>query len=130
MRRNPRALAFLATCLSIIVVVALLIVAGASATPATRAAPNQFTPPTNVNVSQRHLNESEEAIAVNPTTPNNIVIFTNIGHGEAGLTAGMFLAVSFDGGATGNAASSATTTTSATRAVTRAFRSTSSGTCS
>jgi hypothetical protein len=56
--------------------------------------------PLNVDVSQRHLNESEEAIAVNPTNPNNIVVFTNIGHTEAGLTAGMFLAVSFDGGAT------------------------------
>src|SRR5947199_8712411 len=56
--------------------------------------------PTNVDVSQRHLNESEEAIAVNPTNPNNIVVVTNIGHGEAGLTAGMFEGVSFDGGAT------------------------------
>jgi BNR/Asp-box repeat len=56
--------------------------------------------PTNVDVSQRHLNESEEAIAINPTNPNNIVIVTNIGHGEAGLTAGMFKAVSFDGGTT------------------------------
>jgi hypothetical protein len=44
--------------------------------------------PANVDVSQRHLNESEEEIAVNPTNPNNIVIFTNIGHAEAGLTAG------------------------------------------
>ncbi|HEY6114373.1 MAG TPA: hypothetical protein VI172_00300 [Candidatus Dormibacteraeota bacterium] len=56
--------------------------------------------PTNVDVSQRHLNESEEAIAINPTNPNNIVIVTNIGHLEAGLTAGMFKAVSFDGGST------------------------------
>ena len=56
--------------------------------------------PPNVDVSQRHLNESEEAIAVNPTNPNNIVVFTNVGHTEAGLTAGMFLAVSFDGGKT------------------------------
>src|SRR5512138_816605 len=56
--------------------------------------------PKNVDVSQRHLNESEEAIAVNPTNPDNIVIFTNIGHREAGLSAGMFLAVSFDGGTT------------------------------
>jgi hypothetical protein len=55
---------------------------------------------TNVDISQRHLNESEEAIAVNPTNPNNIVVFTNIGHTEAGLSAGMFLAVSFDGGQT------------------------------
>ncbi len=29
--------------------------------------------PTNVDVSQRVGNESEEAIAVNPTNPNNIV---------------------------------------------------------
>jgi hypothetical protein len=56
--------------------------------------------PTNVDVSQRLGNESEEAIAVNPTNPNNIVVFTNVGHTEAGLTAGMFLAVSFDGGTT------------------------------
>jgi hypothetical protein len=56
--------------------------------------------PTNVDVSQRHLNESEEAIAVNPTNPDNIVVFTNIGHREAGLTTGMLLGVSFDGGQT------------------------------
>jgi hypothetical protein len=56
--------------------------------------------PANVDVSQRHLNESEEAIAVNPTNPNNVVVVTNVGHREAGLTAGMFEGVSFDGGAT------------------------------
>jgi hypothetical protein len=56
--------------------------------------------PTNVDVSRRHLNESEEAIAVNPTNPNNIVVFTNVFRREAGLTAGMFLGVSFDGGQT------------------------------
>jgi len=58
------------------------------------------TGPLNIDVSQRHLNESEEAIAINPTNPSNIVIVTNVGHGEAGLTAGMFEAVSFTGGAT------------------------------
>jgi len=57
-------------------------------------------PVANIDVSQRHLNESEETIAVNPTNPNNIVIVSNVGHREAGLTAGMFEAVSFDGGAT------------------------------
>ena len=62
------------------------------------AAPPQT--PQNVDVSQRVGNESEEAIAVNPTNPSNIVVVTNIGHREAGLTAGMFEAVSFDGGAT------------------------------
>jgi BNR/Asp-box repeat len=50
--------------------------------------------PQNVDVSQRVGNESEEAIAVNPTNPNNIVIVTNIAEG----TAGMFAAVSLDGG--------------------------------
>ncbi len=54
-----------------------------------------LTPP-NVDVSQRAGNESEEAIAVNPTNPDNIVIFTNIQEG----TNGMFLATSFDGGKT------------------------------
>src|SRR6266480_3313431 len=57
-------------------------------------------PVPNVDVSQRHLNESEESIAVNPTNPNNIVIVTNIGHREAGITSGMFEAVTFDGGQT------------------------------
>src|SRR5262249_16236941 len=32
--------------------------------------------------------------------PNNIVVLTNVGHREAGLSSGMFLGVSFDGGAT------------------------------
>src|SRR6266536_4777329 len=56
--------------------------------------------PANVDISQRHLNESEETIAVNPTNPNNIVVVTNVGHREAGLSAGMFEGVSFDGGKT------------------------------
>ena len=51
-----------------------------------------FTPQ-RIDVSQRAGNESEEAIAVNPTNPNNIVIFTNIAEGING----MFLATSFDG---------------------------------
>jgi hypothetical protein len=52
--------------------------------------------PTNINVSQRSTNESEETIAVNPTNPNNIVIVTNV----VVPAAGMFAAVSFDGGFT------------------------------
>ncbi len=54
------------------------------------------TGPVNVDVSQRVGNESEEAIAVNPTNPKNIVMFTNIAEGVSG----MFLATSFDGGQT------------------------------
>jgi hypothetical protein len=61
----------------------------------TAASPKSSTPQ-NVNVSKRLGNESEEAIGVNPTNPNNIVIFTNIAEGVNG----MFLAVSFDGGQT------------------------------
>ena len=76
-----------------VLVVTAVVVAALLALPAGAA-------PANVDVSQRHLNESEEAVAVNPTNPNNIVIFTNVGHGEAGLAAGMFLGVSFDGGRT------------------------------
>ena len=58
---------------------------------ATSTAAAQVPPtPANVDVSQRHLNESEEAIAVNPTNPNNIVIVTNID----GPSAGMFEGVS------------------------------------
>src|SRR5437660_10410136 len=52
--------------------------------------------PTNVDVSQRHTNESEEAIAVNPTNPNNVVMVTNVDVPAAG----MFEGVSFDGGKT------------------------------
>src|SRR6266508_4730832 len=79
-----------------VIAVALIVlpVGAVSATPVTSPTPQ------NVDISQRHLNESEEAIAVNPTNPNNIVVFTNVGHLEAGLTAGMFLGVSFDAGKT------------------------------
>ncbi|HEY6923163.1 MAG TPA: hypothetical protein VI653_06835, partial [Steroidobacteraceae bacterium] len=54
------------------------------------------TTPTNIDVSQLSNNESEETIAVNPTNPSNIVIVTNI----VVPAAGMFAAVSLDGGAT------------------------------
>ncbi len=78
---------------TLIVLLALAAVGKASA----RNSLNAPIPP-NVDVSQRAGNESEEAIAVNPTNPNNIVIFTNIAEG----TNGMFLATSFDGGSTWN----------------------------
>ena len=56
----------------------------------------QSSIPANIDVSIRKGNESEEAVAVNPTNPKNIVIFTNIAEGVNG----MFLAVTFDGGQT------------------------------
>src|SRR5512143_926579 len=82
-------------------IVSLIVLFALSAVGKASATSNLYSPPPpNVDISQRHLNESEEAIAVNPTNPNNIVVFTNIGHREAGLTAGMLLGVSFDGGTT------------------------------
>src|SRR6266700_1663416 len=85
-------------------VVAMVTGATVAAAPAALAAARDRPPtvaaPVNVDVSQRHLNESEEAIAVNPANPDNIVTVTNVGHAEAGLTAGMFEGVSFDGGKT------------------------------
>jgi hypothetical protein len=74
--------------------IALLGVGSAGSAAPTRATSAGI--PVNVDVSQRSGNESEEAVAVNPTDPRNVVIVTNI----AGSGAGMFEAVSFDGGAT------------------------------
>src|SRR6266446_7493376 len=52
--------------------------------------------PKNIDVSQRRTNESEEAVAVNPTNPQNIVIVTNVDFPAAGL----FEGVSFNRGST------------------------------
>jgi len=80
---------------SIVAILALLVVIpDGIASARTAASPT----PVNVNVSLRQGNESEESVAINPTNPKNIVIFTNIAEGVAG----MFLAVSFDGGQTWN----------------------------
>jgi hypothetical protein len=78
-----------------------LLVAGsglpASAAPAAPARPfAAAVPPVNINVSRRPTNESEEAVAVNPTNPGNIVIVSNVVVPAAGL----FVGVTFDGGAT------------------------------
>src|SRR5689334_188907 len=77
--------------------IVLLIVSLITALAVSAVSAKSSIPP-NVNVSQRVGNESEEAIAVNPTNPNNIVIFTNIAEGANG----MLLATSFDGGKTWN----------------------------
>ena len=57
----------------------VLIAAVLAAAPVATASATVRGTPTNVDVSQRHLNESEEAIAVNPTNPRNIVVVTNVG---------------------------------------------------
>ena len=80
---------FIIASLFALTAAALVVLSGNAASPASST-------PQNVDVSQRRGNESEVAIGVNPTNPNNIVIFSNIAEGVNG----MFLAVSFDGGNT------------------------------
>src|SRR5262245_32704921 len=72
---------------SVLVFVALALVASPSGGGAV---------PPNVDVGMRSGNEAEEAIAVNPTNPRNLVVVTNINEGFSGLFEGM----SFDGGQT------------------------------
>jgi len=67
-----------------------------SSTGVAASAPSGSATPTNIDVSQRPGNESEEAIAVNPTNPKNIVMVTNVEFPAAG----MFEGVTFDGGKT------------------------------
>ena len=52
--------------------------------------------PTNVDTSVRPGNEAEDAIAINPTNPRNIVVMSTLTEAIAGL----FEGVSFDGGTT------------------------------
>ncbi len=78
-----------------LLIVTTLVVTSAGAAGASRRL--RLDPvPTNIDVSQRHTNESEEAVAVNPTNPKNIVIVTNVDFPAAGL----FEGASFDGGST------------------------------
>src|SRR5262249_62285149 len=88
-----------------VLVAAALALAALASTPAAldaaRTGPAMVVTPANVDISQRHLNESEEAIAVNPANPDNVVTVTNVGHAEAGLAAGLFGGSDFDGGDTG-----------------------------
>jgi hypothetical protein len=74
----------------------LVVFGGLAAVPASAAPAAPTGAPVNVNISQRHTNESEEAIAVNPTNPNNIVEVSNVDFPAAGMLEG----VSFDGGKT------------------------------
>src|SRR5437763_1560177 len=52
--------------------------------------------PANINISQRPGNEAEDAIAINPTDPSNIVAMSTL----PGPVSGLFEGVSFDGGQT------------------------------
>jgi hypothetical protein len=77
----------LLSAIALFVGVSLIVVPGAVGQPVI---------PANVDISQRHTNESEEAIAVNPTNPQNIVEVSNVDFPAAGMLEG----VSFDGGKT------------------------------
>ena len=70
--------------------VAACVVAVMSALTTAMAIPN------NIDLSQRPANESEEAVAVNPNNPQDIVMVSNVDVPEAGL----FEAYTTDGGAT------------------------------
>jgi hypothetical protein len=67
-----------------------------SSTGVAASAPSGSATPANIDVSERPGNESEEAIAVNPTNPKNVVMVTNVEFPAAG----MFEGVTFDGGKT------------------------------
>ncbi|MGN6170067.1 MAG: hypothetical protein ACTHQQ_18135, partial [Solirubrobacteraceae bacterium] len=67
------------------IVATVLSVLGFAAVSASASA----VPPLNVDVSQRLTNESEEAVAVNPTNPKNIVIVSNVVFPAAGLFEGV-----------------------------------------
>ena len=94
MRTRPLAGVSLVASVSALVVLGLAVVPAGGGAVTTTA--QLVSVPTNIDLSQRQGNESEEAIAVNPTNPDNIVVLTNIQEGFSGL----FLGVSFDGGQT------------------------------
>jgi hypothetical protein len=98
MRRGPFVATFVSALIAIPIIVALVAGAsgGAHVARAGAAAARRPQTPQNVDVSQRQGSESEEAVAINPTNPKNIVILTNVDHPIAGL----FEGVSFDGGTT------------------------------
>jgi hypothetical protein len=74
----------------------ILFVAGLLAFATAPAVARQRSIPPNVDVTAAHGNEAEDAIAVNPTDPKNIVAMATLPDVPAGLDVG----VSFDGGAT------------------------------
>ncbi|TML05700.1 MAG: exo-alpha-sialidase [Actinobacteria bacterium] len=82
--------------LSAAAVLASVLIASLVVVPAGAGKPAQPATPPNIDISQRHTNESEEAIAVNPTNPKNIVMVSNVEGGAPGMLEGF----SFDGGQT------------------------------
>src|SRR5258708_13867732 len=71
-----------------LLIVTTLVVTSAGAAGASRRL--RLSPvPTNIDVSQRHTNESGEAVAVNPTNPKNIVIVTTVNPPPSGCSDGL-----------------------------------------
>jgi len=75
---------------------AVVVMTGLFATPAVLPAMAGAVP-TNINTSAAHGNEAEDAIAVNPTNPKNIVTMATL---PFPVVAGLFEGISFDGGKT------------------------------
>jgi hypothetical protein len=74
--------------------VSLLLAPGPAGTVAASASPSSIPP--NFDASARQGNEAEDAIAVNPTNPNNVVAMSTL----PDIVAGIAVDVSFDGGKT------------------------------
>src|SRR5579859_3379083 len=88
-RRMARVLTVSAPALAAAALLAAMIA------PAASAAPGSANPtPPNFDVSAMHGNEAENAIAINPTNPANIVAMSTLPDAPSGL----FEGVSFDGG--------------------------------
>src|SRR5215471_8407938 len=87
---NPRMLRILTPCTAALAAVALL---GSPSVPVGAAV--QAIPP-NFDVSTTHGNEAEDAIAINPADPSNIVAMSTL----PDVVSGLFEGVSFDGGKT------------------------------
>ncbi len=81
---------------ALVVCLGLVLLSSQAAVGAPRRAPTA-TPAPNVNITRLGGNQSEAAIAIDPTDPTNVVEFSNRERG-----AGMILANSTDGGATWN----------------------------
>jgi len=87
---NRRMLRTLTLAMPVLAAVALL---GSMTAPVGATA--QPIPP-NYDISAMHGNEAEDAIAINPTNPSNIVAMSTL----PDVVSGLFEGVSFDGGKT------------------------------
>jgi hypothetical protein len=87
--------------LAFVAALAAATVGGSAGVAATGSSGGSFKP-ANVDITQHVGNESEEAMAVNPTNPSNVVMVSNIDYRDASgaFIPGLSKGVSFDGGKT------------------------------